>query len=289
MCPLCDIKPSDEDSHIIPAFIFRWIKATSPTGFLRRVSEQNRRVQDGVKYKLLCISCEDRFSKWENQFAQNAFYPATIRQLPIHYNDWMSKFSVSLLWRALHIMVKMDAAELQKSLKGKIDPIYNTWKDFLNGKRSDPGPHEIHVFPVDIVQGGSLPDDIGPINFYLTRSTDIDVCSNEERAYVYAHFPHFIFFGRIYDNKPRFTAKSRLHIRRGKIGGRGSSYVMPADLMHYVYSRSRYIRDQMQVMSQEQVNKIEESVLKGSRRIKSSPAFEAGFADYILREHHGRR
>ena len=61
-CGLCGNLAELRDSHIVPAFVARWIKDTSATGFLRGFHQPNRRVQDFPTKRLLCEGCEQRFS-----------------------------------------------------------------------------------------------------------------------------------------------------------------------------------------------------------------------------------
>src|SRR3989338_2133962 len=63
ICKLCGINDELQNSHIIPSFIYRWLKETSGTGFLRFGQTPNKRVQDGLKDYLLCSSCEGLFQK----------------------------------------------------------------------------------------------------------------------------------------------------------------------------------------------------------------------------------
>jgi hypothetical protein len=64
-----------QESHILAGFVYRWMKETSATGYLRFGQQPNLRVQDGVKLHLLCA--EDRFNQWETQFANRIFHPMT--------------------------------------------------------------------------------------------------------------------------------------------------------------------------------------------------------------------
>ena len=74
-CRFCLKQGKLENSHIIPSFLYRWLKETAGTGFLRFGRSPNRRVQDGYKDYWLCPNCEDLFSKWETEFAEKVFHP----------------------------------------------------------------------------------------------------------------------------------------------------------------------------------------------------------------------
>ncbi len=103
-CGLCLQSRELKESHILPAFVIRWLKETSGTGFIRFGQEPNRRVQDGMKLKLLCGDCEQHIAKYEQSFAENLFHPLTSEhQSPFYprcYGEWMALFAASVSWRA---------------------------------------------------------------------------------------------------------------------------------------------------------------------------------------------
>jgi hypothetical protein len=72
-CRLCFTKTELLESHIIPSFVYKWLKSTSGTGFLRFGMEPNRRAQDGHKRFWLCGVCEARLNYWETKFANTSF------------------------------------------------------------------------------------------------------------------------------------------------------------------------------------------------------------------------
>ncbi|AUJ71880.1 hypothetical protein [Pseudoalteromonas sp. NC201] len=73
VCKFCEKSPAIDNSHLIPSFIYKWIKDTSPTGYMRATNEPNKRQQDGYKSALLCESCEEKFSKSEDLFKKELF------------------------------------------------------------------------------------------------------------------------------------------------------------------------------------------------------------------------
>ena len=115
-CRLCGSNEPLLDGHVIPGFVFRWLKETSGTGYLRTSDQPNRRVHDGWVRKLLCPRCEGRFSRWERQFAESIFHPLARNEstLDIRYGDWMLPFAVSVSlemalrlpgWCAAHVIL----------------------------------------------------------------------------------------------------------------------------------------------------------------------------------------
>ncbi|SDX41543.1 hypothetical protein [Paenibacillus sp. PDC88] len=73
-CALCENESDLMQSHIIPKFVFRYLKKASFTGRLRNVSTPNNPLQDGDKMSLLCAQCESLFNANETQFANQVFF-----------------------------------------------------------------------------------------------------------------------------------------------------------------------------------------------------------------------
>ncbi len=73
ICKYCQEKDAIKYSHIIPSFVYKWIKETAATGYMRNNHEPNLRQQDGPKAPLLCVDCEKLFSEVENSFKKDYF------------------------------------------------------------------------------------------------------------------------------------------------------------------------------------------------------------------------
>ncbi|ELI5429573.1 hypothetical protein RRJ83_002676 [Vibrio parahaemolyticus] len=91
------------NSHIVPKFIYKWIKKTSTTGRLRDAQKIDRPVQDGLKVDFLCEDCEVDFSTVEKFFSENIFIPIANKDgdfTGIDFSDErVKKFIVSVIWR----------------------------------------------------------------------------------------------------------------------------------------------------------------------------------------------
>jgi hypothetical protein len=102
LCQLCNERPAIQNSHVIPAFVFRAIKSDSPTGFFRNPNKPNQRVQDGDKLELLCMKCEQLFANAEREFSEKIFSAFhTTDQNQFSYGPWLHYFMTSLAWRTL--------------------------------------------------------------------------------------------------------------------------------------------------------------------------------------------
>lgn len=72
-CAFCTFQPPIRNSHVVPAFIVRFLKANSPTGFLLNSWARSTQL-DGFKGPYLCRNCDNVvFSQWENRFKQLVF------------------------------------------------------------------------------------------------------------------------------------------------------------------------------------------------------------------------
>ena len=101
-CALCAKSSNLQASHIIPGFVFDWLRETSATGHFRLSENPNLRVQDGLKPRMLCWDCEQLFASWEKTFAERCFVPINGASEPsITYGPWMLKFATSVSWRVL--------------------------------------------------------------------------------------------------------------------------------------------------------------------------------------------
>lgn len=91
-----------EVSHIIPKFIYKWLKETSTLKRMRS-SNPNKVAQDGYKIPFLCKKCEGNFSQYEKYFAENIFRPFVVKNdIKIFDNinfEMLDKFFASLIWR----------------------------------------------------------------------------------------------------------------------------------------------------------------------------------------------
>ena len=96
-CKLCEADGELRESHILPSFVYRWLKSSSGTGFIRFGENPNLRSQDGFKTYLLCGECEGLFNSWETEFANKIFHPLNGGSgATLQYGPWMLKFAASV-------------------------------------------------------------------------------------------------------------------------------------------------------------------------------------------------
>lgn len=151
-CRLCSGPGPLRDSHVIPECVYRPVydsKHRAAALDLRRAFIPY--VQKGLRERLLCGTCEQKFGRWEHAFCR-FWKPASLFGLPItqpHFcvsgfpYDAFKLFHLSVLWRAC--VATSEAFQLVKL-----------------------GPHETHLR--DILLKGQAPDDfVYPVSASILR------------------------------------------------------------------------------------------------------------------------
>ena len=272
-CYLCDTHCELQNSHILPAFLFRWMRDTSATGHIRFAETMNKRVQDGVKERWLCSSCEGILGESERQFANLLFYPFVEDRLTqIRYGPWLLKFCVSLSWRMLRWFMEGDGlndytdAEHESVCKAE-----KIWKEYLIGQRPHPGSFRQHLFLVGSVKvaGGDVPPNI---NRHVMRSIHTDLIKNNYRHLVYIKLPRLFIFGVLRDDRPSDWQGTRVNANGGTISSRQK---VPNEFFEYVNAKAQYESEQHASISERQKEKITDTFLSDLTRVKASDSLQA--------------
>ena len=200
VCRLCE-RPSDlQDSHILPAFVFRWLRETSATGFIRLAHNPNQRAQDGLKLPMLCAQCEGRLNRWETSFANKVFHPYVAdSSVRVGCGKWLLKFCTSISWRVLMV------AHMQGKLGGHFsarqeafaDSALSTWRRFLLDLVPHPGQFEQHLIAFDAIKGVSTLGLPPNLNRYLLRGIEMDWACAPDSAFVLSKMGPFVVLGFI--------------------------------------------------------------------------------------------
>lgn len=195
-CQLCGSKSKLLRSHLLPKFVFRWIKQTSATGKLRQAINVERRLQDGLKEPSYCANCEKLFSKHETYFSKEVFYPYVAGEKKVFvYDEWMKKFIIGLAFRVLQRDFRGFLGEYP-NWSSVLLGVKNSWKDYLLGGKSDID-EEAHLF-----LGGEIEEvhgfDYSQVEWYFCRGTDATIVHGENELFIYVLFPKIIFVVSIY-------------------------------------------------------------------------------------------
>ena len=272
-CELCQKQAQLQVSHVLPAFVFRWLKQA---GHIRHAEEVNRRAQDGFKKEWLCKECETLLNSFETPFANKIFFPYdNDRNLKVRYGDWLLKFCVSISWRSLlYCRKEVGFSHFSENQIQCVDAALATWAKFLRGEYKHPGKFEQHLLPfteiADVKGRPNLPPNI---NRYLTRAIQIDAASSESMCFIYSKLGPFAIFGFIDARHPSQWKGTKIEERGGWFGPR--KFVLPSQLWDYITDRAARLIKVMEKISPTQQKKIENSVRANPEKFLSSGLFRA--------------
>lgn len=291
-CALCGQPAVLRESHILPSFIFAWMKQTSATGHIRYGTAPNRRVQDGLKLPLLGECCEQLISPWEKEFAERVFVPVHdagvydgIGPSPsssIAYGSWMLKFAVSVSWRSLVFILQSRGIPVgfPEALRPQTAAAECTWRDFLLGKRPHPARHEQHMVLFAPIEETTLK--IPPnMNRYLLRAPEIDLVFTPKSAFVYSKLCRAVLLGFIEMPQARKWTGTKLHVNAGQIpDGR---IFMDQAVIDYMMGRARRLGELTRSLSPVQQQRIEDAFNRDPDRALASDTVAARIADMEIR------
>lgn len=280
ICKLCHKKAYLKLSHIIPKFIFRWLKETSATGYLRFGQNPDVRVQDGFKEFWLCGECENLLNKWETEFANKLFYPLVQgKKSSFEYKGWLLKFAVSLSWRSLILIKTIGLSHFTDNQQKQSGIALEVWRKFLLGDIQHLDKYQQHVIPVGIVSDSSMPNLPKNINRYFLRSINIDPIASESQALVYIKIPYFIFIGGIQFD-PKQWVNTTIQTHKGMI--EKNKCTVPQGFGDYIIDKAMKVGNIPKNISEKQKNKIEKAILNDLDRVSKSETFRAMHADVKL-------
>ncbi|MET3900902.1 hypothetical protein ABIB57_004870 [Devosia sp. UYZn731] len=279
-CAFCKKEAALQSSHILPAFVFKWLKDTGGTGYLRSAKMPNRRAQDGQKMPMLCRDCEQLFSKYEREFAGKVFQPYIADDgLRVAYGDWLSRFCATISWRVLALMVREGhLAQLDPARQEASKLALEHWEQFITGEQPTPGRYEQHLLPFSGVSSSTVSKMPTNMNRYLRRCVEIDLPQGTDSgmAMTYAKIGPMMIFGYIAPPADKWLG-TRVAVNFGRL--EPGKFVLPVSLMDYFFFRAGKYGSAHAAISQTQRRKIEADVTKNIDRFKSSDQFKAIMED----------
>lgn len=280
-CRLCNRFADLQLSHVIPAFAFRWLRATSGTGHLRTGIEPNRRVQDGQKFYWLCQSCETVLSSYETAFTKNLYHPYSRGdQVRFRYGRWLMLFCTSVSWRVLRFFrEEAPHTDYSEDLLNRIENADHAWRRVLLGHCPHPGSYQQHILPLDAITQatGDFPPNF---NRYIMRAIDMDLVHSESTAFVYSKLGRFIILGFIREDRPLNWRGSKVHATEGLLEPR--KFVLPRQFGDYLIEKSRKMADLAASVSDRQREKINQAFWKNIDKVAESDALKAMDSDVQL-------
>lgn len=277
MCRLCGGPGPLRESHLFPKFIFAWMRRTG-SRFLRGTQNPNIRVQDGLKRRLLCDLCEQRFGTDENWFSSNVFnsYIANSTH-SFDYQPQLYFFLLSVLWRVL-VVEKLDPSFHWYE---QLLQVEKSWREALVMRQAPKEYSKIHLFLTDIgLKEGSIP--VVNFNRYMARAVDGTVGSNKVRCFMYAKFARFIALAPVTPFDPVLFENTCVDPNGGRMN-------LPQKMLDgvvgdFLLSRAREMsemRDERLTERQRQV--IDGAMVQDRARLRGSDLEATIFADYSSR------
>ena len=278
ICRLCRVESTLQLSHVVPAFVFRWLRETSANSHIRSTKAPNLRVQDGPQQHWLCSDCEMRLGKSETSFAKELFYPYVQSSgQRFRYSSWLLKFCVSVSWRNLLIQRDhLKVGDLSDEHLRRISDAEESWRHYLLDQTSNPGPNRQFLMPLDQIESTTM--SLSPnINRYLMRAIDLDLCHGENSIFTYSKLGRFVIIGFVYEPDLHQWRGGRVGAGDGFIEPR--NYVLPSAFGEYINGKAKVVRDTMGQISPKQKAKIEKPFLSNAERLIGSDFFTAMQAD----------
>jgi hypothetical protein len=277
VCAFCEEEKELRESHVLPAFVFRWLRGRSGLGHIRNSDNPNRRVQDGLKLKWLCDTCEGLFSRFETAFATKVFHPWLGGTNRIAYDDLILKFCVSVSWRVLKYAYgyNKDAvySDEQRDFAAKAEA---RWRRFLLNEYPHPAEFEQHMLIFDVAEESTVPD--LPVNFnrYMTGAITFDIVGSDQSMMTFAKLGPFVIFGLIQKGTGKWDG-TKVHLRHGLL--KPSKVKIPNGVMGLFRDKANFAISAMSSISSTQKAKIDENFRQNADAYLVSDHFRAMQAD----------
>jgi hypothetical protein len=279
-CALCQQDRKLRESHIIPKFVFRWMRATSATGYFRRTGSPNLRQQDGVKRDLLCQDCEQNLSKAEGWFERTIFTPYLENsESTFAYDERLFQFAVSVLWRVLLLeLPRLPPDDRFGPYQDKLAEAEQEWRAFLlHGQMPERYPR-LHTFLTDVgTTDGTQP--VVNFNRYMARTSDFTIAAGRRGCFVYAKFARFILFGEISGIDAPDSNGTIIDPRGGVL--RVPQAISDGSIGEFMCDRAKSSYEMVATgLSQRQRQVIETTIRSNPERVRLSDEWRAVEADH---------
>ena len=278
VCKLCGSAADLQLSHILPAFAYRWLRDSSGTGHIRVSQDPNRRVQDGLKLHWLCVDCEQRFSRAEDNFSSRLFHPYLKHSGGVFaYSEWLPYFCTSLSWRVLCYFRDVtglsgwDAEESRQADQAEI-----VWRSYLLGESKRLRSHFQHLLPLDRITEATG-DLATNLNRYLMRAVHMDIIRGPQANFTYSKLGRFVVIGQIAEPHPSPWKGTKVQAAHGCIEPR--NYQLPGQMRAYWNQKAGEMRQKMAGLSPRQKQKIDDAFRANVDRFVGSDSMQALLAD----------
>jgi hypothetical protein len=279
-CALCGQEKELKLSHIIPKFVFRFLKKDSYTGKMRNLSNPNVPLQDGDKKYLLCGECEERFSKNETKFSIQVFFPFKQEEIiEFKYDgNWLAHFITSVNWRTLYLDIPgFENHEDEQNLINEkqilvLKKAEETMRQYLLGNRLTLDSIENHIYFFENVQKASKAfNELRPHSMVHGGIFGYTVLSRTGGIYVFANLLGVIIVTIITKDKHDKWKNTFVKNEAGKIK-------KPQQASSPVFNEFSYVNSQrvdgFTSLSEKQRQGIVNKIQQNPERFKESASFK---------------
>lgn len=234
-CRLCGNTCELKDSHIIPKFVYDWMKKTG-TGYIRCINNINKRLQDGFTQELLCHDCEELFSIREKYFNEHIFHKYLNKQDRgnYKYNENCFYFCISILWRVIISTSEEAWIQMPRDRQTLFHEVELDWRNYLLGKTSAPTHNIIHLF---LTKEHDFPSNPALLfNTYMLRNVDSQLIASDYKCGVYAKFSRFILVAHVSGFCPREWINTSLSQHRSKINH--PQYIIDQSFVRFLHDNA---------------------------------------------------
>ncbi|MGJ0505780.1 MAG: hypothetical protein ACR652_01335 [Methylocystis sp.] len=279
-CAFCGEHKLLGDSHVLPAFVYRWLRSRSGTGHIRHSENPNRRVQDGLKLHWLCDDCEGHFSRYETAFATKVFHPWHSGQYRIAYEGWLLKFCVSVSWRVLkYARGNNRNAPYSDEQRELMDRAEAHWRAFLKDEVPHPAQFEQHLLIFDTIDATGISNLPTNFNRFMTGAVTLDIVGSERSVMTFAKLGRFMIFG-IIQNGPNQWDGTKIHVKHGLL--KPDKFTVPAGLLDLFREKAQNAAAAMSKISPAQRVKIGKHVSENLDAFARSDQFASILADAAM-------
>lgn len=281
-CRLCQRERSLQESHLVPKFVINMIKGDA-NGRLRRPEQPDIPFQDGIKGKMLCFECEQRFSRWER--ASSDFVRLCQDDIgPYEYGEYLVPFILSVAWRVLvWEMGAGDGSAWPAKVQPAIERAEVEWRNSILQEDFRPLSGRIHAW---LLGSSGMPSaDMrrelppswnryldGAVDITVATSTDPTLPSSSQIAAAYVKMGRLVTFTVIRAPSVRRWKGTAIH-RRGAL--MPEEVVIPRAVLEFMADRARGSEDRLRQMSPVQRERIGERVLREIEEGKPPKALAA--------------
>lgn len=286
ICKLCKEEKELQESHIVPKSIYRWLKNTSGStnSFLRGTSNINLRVQDGIKIRLLCRDCEQKFGQYEKYFVEEIFKPINDSKFPVNipkgfnYSEKLTYFINSIWWRI--IQVNLTNQEIRTSeFWCQIQEYEEDLRNFLLHPLYKKKFNNNYIFTTGYVDSG--PSDYNRINHFYMRSVDPAITFYDSSCFLCLRIPSFMFFGNIFGLENSKLQDLKINPIGGIFKVPKESIIKEPSVSSFISYKLKIYDDAFNKMSNNQKHKIKEDISKNWETFRESKSYMASHLDKL--------